>query len=138
MNDRKKILIGAAVSGILSVGLVSGAYAKANTADKPADDTTKGKCVGPNSCGTAGHKCGAGKCGNKNFEMMTKAECDKKGNKYRFEEVAPAKPAAPAKPTAPNKQNKAENNADNTQAEQEADANVTDNADGFPTRDPHE
>lgn len=130
MNNRKKNLIGAAVSGILSVGLVSGAaYAKAKTAAPTPDDATKGKCYGPNSCskGADGkHKCAAGKCNSKDFEMMTKAECDKKGAKYRFEKPVP---------TTPTKQNKAENNVENTEVDQDADPRASDDA---PYRDPHE
>lgn len=127
MSNRKKILINAAVSGILSVGIVSGAYAKA-TATNAADDAAMGKCYGPNAC--AKNKCAKDKCApNKcksNYQEMTKKDCDelakKEKKKYRFEKNT----------TAPTKQNKAEDNTNEN--EQTADADASD----APMRDPHE
>lgn len=116
MKKSKKFLVGAAVSGILSVGLVSAVSAASNSKEM-------GKCMGANSCkgksACGANKCKSGNgCGGKNgcagpngcggkknackgqgFIMTTKAKCDKmakKNNKIYFVPNSDSAAATPA------------------------------------------
>ena len=81
MSTNKKMVIGAALAGLLFSG--SAVYA-----DSTGDKTT-GECHGVNSCkgkgecGGEGHECaGKNSCKGHGWVKMSKADCAKKKGKY--------------------------------------------------------
>jgi len=88
MNTNHKVLLGAAIAGLLSAGSLVTATA-AHAADEKGHCVGANACKGKSSCHTATNDC-AGKngCKGKGRTEMSKADCEKmmkKNKKITFE-----------------------------------------------------
>ncbi|TGK01249.1 hypothetical protein EHQ53_08940 [Leptospira langatensis] len=83
MNDlTKSMIIGAALTGLLSTGAVA--------EQKAAKEEAKGECHGINSCkgtgdcGGKGHSCaGKNSCKGQGWMSLTKKDCEAKKGKFK-------------------------------------------------------
>jgi hypothetical protein len=83
--DRKLILLGAAVAGMIAAGSTASAGEKGKKKGKEKAEQVK--CYGANSCGghgacgmPGGNDCkGKNACKGKGWNMMSKADCEKAG-----------------------------------------------------------
>ena len=80
MTNNNKMLLGAAVAGLMSVALtVTPASAKDKKADKNKDVKCTGvnKCKGMGQCGGQGHECaGKNTCKGQGWLHMPKSSCE--------------------------------------------------------------
>ncbi len=90
MTHKRGLLLGAALTGLLTVAACSSGGSTTDSASPAVDSGATGECHGINSCkgtgdcGGKGYSCaGKNACKGQGWLKLKKAECEKKGGKFK-------------------------------------------------------
>lgn len=82
--EKKKVLMGAAIAGLLVASCASPATTKTQTAALKGECNGVNACKGTGECGGAGHSCaGKNACKGQGWITLTQAECEKQGGTFK-------------------------------------------------------